>query len=486
MNFVSPSAITGKIAGQFFTPENIAKALVSWAVRLPTDLLLDPSCGDGAVLTHHGHVRGIERDPYSAWVARERVPQASIDNVDFFTWAQSTEERFECAAGNPPFIRFQNFKGNSKAAATAICEANGVSLSGLSSTWVPFLIGTAALLKPGGRMAFVVPAEIGHASYVGPLLDYLVGSFSAVQVVAVREKLFPWLSEDCWLLFCQGRGGKTDHIHFSRLDQFNGPSLPPIADAHRWPTLKRDWNGRLRPLLASQEARDAYLRAATTGAKRFGEFAKIGIGYVSGANDFFHLSPSQAAEYRIPPEYLVPTVRRGKSLSGNVISHDTLAEWRSSDESYLLLHIPLNADLPLEVVKYLETERGLDARRAYKCRVRSTWYSVPGVVRPDYFLQYMAGSQVRLSRNDAGAVCTNSVHGVRITDHAVAIASLPHWGNALSELSCELEGHPLGGGMLKLEPREASKILFGRACPAVQHFIAATEVLRKWRLGSVA
>jgi len=194
MNLVSPSAITGKIAGQFFTPEKIAKALVSWAVRLPTDRLFDPSCGDGAILSHHGKVGGIERDPYSALVARERVPQASIDNVDFFTWAQSTEERFECAAGNPPFIRFQNFKGISKAAATAICEANGVALSGLSSTWVPFLIGTASLLKPGGRMAFVVPAEIGHAFYVGPLLDYLLGSFSAVQVVAVREKPFKRVS----------------------------------------------------------------------------------------------------------------------------------------------------------------------------------------------------------------------------------------------------------------------------------------------------
>ena len=26
------------------------------------------------------------------------------------------------------------------------------------------------------------------------------------------------------------------------------------------------------------------------------------------------------------------------------------------------------------------------------------------------------------------------------------------------QLSCEIEGHPLGGGMLKLEPREAARI----------------------------
>ena len=46
-------------------------------------------------------------------------------------------------------------------------------------------------------MAFVVPAEFGHAPYATPLIEYFVGHFSVVQIVAVREKLFPELSEDC-------------------------------------------------------------------------------------------------------------------------------------------------------------------------------------------------------------------------------------------------------------------------------------------------
>ena len=39
-------------------------------------------------------------------------------------------------------------------------------------------------------MAFVVPAEIGHAPYSRPLVEYLAGHFKRVHVVAVREKLF--------------------------------------------------------------------------------------------------------------------------------------------------------------------------------------------------------------------------------------------------------------------------------------------------------
>jgi hypothetical protein len=38
------------------------------------------------------------------------------------------------------------------------------------------------------------------------------------------------------------------------------------------------------------------------------------------------------------------------------------------------------------------------------------------------------------------------------------------WDNPFIQLSCEIEGHSLGGGMLKLEPREAAQIVL----PATQ------------------
>jgi adenine-specific DNA-methyltransferase len=43
-------------------------------------------------------------------------------------------------------------------------------------------------------MAFVVPAEIGHAPYAAPLLEFLVRRFAVVHVVACRRKLFPELA----------------------------------------------------------------------------------------------------------------------------------------------------------------------------------------------------------------------------------------------------------------------------------------------------
>ena len=72
----------------------------------------------------------------------------------------------------------------------------------------------------------------------------------------------------------------------------------------------------------------------------------------------------------------------------------------------------------------------------------------------------MSGRAVNLVRNSAGVTCTNSVHSVRVRNQPIADQMLPFWDSPFVRLSCELEGHALGGGMLKLEPREASRILF--------------------------
>lgn len=451
-----------KLSGAYFTPEHLAQALVCWAVRDEQDRLLDPSCGDGRFIAAHPNSVGIEQEPSSAQLAIERAPWALVHEGDFFTWAEATPERFECCAGNPPFIRYQHFKGDLRDRALKLCSDQGAVFSGLTSSWAPFLVAAASLLKPGGRMAFVVPAEIGHAPYAAPLLEYLLEHFAKVQVVAVREKLFPQLSEDCWLLYVEGFGGSTSEIHFTALDRFEWQTRPPSSglriSAHEWRT---QWNRRLRPFLVSPLLRALYRHQLDQRqSSRLADFAGVGIGYVSGDNDFFHLRPSEAERWGIPKDFLHPAVRNGRSLPKRRISKQTVAEWQQGDEQMLLLRLPRTSELPTSVKRYLDTDAGHRARSGYKCRNRAPWYSVPDVQVPDFVLTYMSGRAPQLVRNDAGVTCTNTVHSVRIRNPELAAKLLPSWESPFVQLSCELEGHPLGGGMLKLEVREAARVAF--------------------------
>lgn len=478
--------LSRKESGAYFTPDDVAATLVRWAVRGRDDRLLDPSCGDGSFVAAHARSVGIERDAASAGLARKRAPAGEIHVADFFAWAERTGERFHCAAGNPPFIRYQRFSGETRERALRICRGLGAEFSGLTSSWAPFLVATAALLRPGGRMAFVVPAEIGHAPYAAPLLDFAVANFSTVHLVAVREKLFPDLSEDCWLLFTDGYGGRTGEIRLTLLDRFAPSDEPPRAfervDVDAW---RGAWRRRLRPFLMPRTAREAYRRVADGGeALRLGAIAAVGIGYVTGANDFFHLRPSQARRLDIPKAFLHPSVRNGRALDGPVLGRADVDRWLEADEPVLLLRLPKTGTPHPAVTAYLDGEAGRLARTAYKCRTRSPWHAVPDVQVPDYLLSYMSGRSPSLVRNDARCTATNSVHCVRLLRPALG-PRLAAWGSPFVELSCEIEGHPLGGGLLKLEPREAARVVLptpGQLRAGDEDaFLEATAAMRRWR-----
>jgi len=475
-----------KELGAYYTPEPVVQSLVHWAVRKASDLLLDPACGDGRFLATHANSVGVEQDADASATVHQRAPKAAIHYGDFFSWAKDTHERFDCAAGNPPFIRYQRFNGTVRKTALEVCASHGASFSGLSSSWAPFLVATASLLKPGGRLAFVVPAEIGHAPYAQPVLSYMARHFETVQVIAIERKVFPELSEDCWLLYCAGFGGQSNHLLLSLMTQFGYMRSPPKTDVEISLEEWRRWNCRLRPFLLSPHARHLYERLSRcNSAARLGNLARVGIGYVTGANDFFHLRPSEAEARGIPEKYLQPTVRNAKALTGQAVTKSTVQKWCRRDDAVLLLRLRAGADLPRAVRDYLESPAGQTARTGYKCRNRNPWYVVPDVRIPDAFLTYMSGNEPALVANRARCAATNSMHVIDLKGNVSVTELQKMWRHPLTQLSCEIEGHPLGGGILKIEPREASRVVLldnGKMSREKMALIReGIRTLRRWR-----
>lgn len=476
-----------KQRGAYYTPPEVARMLVRSVIQRESDRLLDPSCGDGRFLSEHTRSVGIDFDAAAVAASAQAAPHARIHAADFFEWASATKERFDCAAGNPPFIRYQKFNGATQRRSQEMCAKLGVKLTGLSSSWPSFLVVAASLLKPGGRMAFVVPSEIGHAPYARPLLEFLLASFTAVQIVAIREKVFPELSEDVWLLRTAGYRGSADAIELSVSNSLRNRCL----DKSQFDRIERteldEWNGRLRPFLLPSHVRELYRASAShNDSYRIGDVARVGIGYVTGDNDFFHLRPSEAKRLRIPKSFLLPTIRKTRFLPIDSVDDSTIDEWMSRDEPALLLRIPPDAKIPNRVRDYLESKEARCAQQAYKCRKRTPWYSVPDVRIPDAFLTYMNGIKPSLVVNRARCSCTNSIHAMHLNGTLTMSEVQRRWRSPLVELSCELEGHPLGGGMLKLEPREAARVILPSPSLAfsddeLESLAAAANTMRRWR-----
>jgi adenine-specific DNA-methyltransferase len=474
-----------KSLGAFYTDNQVAEFLVWWGIRTGADTVLDPSFGGGVFLraaakhlTAFGgnpaaQLFGVEVDA----AVHERITSLLTDEFgiarrnlaldDFFTH-EASSRLVSVIVGNPPFIRYQRFTGDARDRALHRAAQQGIRLSRLASSWLPFLLHSITHLKPGGRLAMVIPFELTHAAYAQPALQHLHDMFATVTFLTFRQKLFPHLSEDTLLLLAEGKDKGParfvwrDLAHAGKLADLQHDALPLRRTKPLNTRRLAAGEERLIEYLIPTKVRDLYHELATTPATTtLGQIADVGIGYVTGANEYFHLSPAAVATWHIPTHYLRPALRRGRSLNAVRFTEDDLNNAINSGDAAYLLYIKPGDHLTQSVQQYLRQGEHAGIPKAYKCRVRDPWYCVPHVHDADAFLSYMSGATPRLVANGTTAVAPNSLHILRLHQETRtsnnAVAGL--WQTSLTRLSCELEGHALGGGMLKLEPTEAQRVI---------------------------
>lgn len=81
------------------------------------------------------------------------------------------------------------------------------------------------------------------------------------------------------------------------------------------------------------------------------------------------------------------------------------------------------------------------------------------VPAPDLYFTYMSHRYPRLITNSAKTTFVNSMHGLRLRDDIPKVArdALPLLAfNSVTMLGAEVFGRSYGGGILKMEPREAA------------------------------
>jgi adenine-specific DNA-methyltransferase len=481
-----PESIVAKDLGAFYTPSEVATFLVRWAIRSGDDTILDPSFGAGVFLHAAAErirslggkvarsVFGVEMDADSYRAALDHLLSmgVSLEHLqcnDFFSaCVNHRKSQIDAVVGNPPFIRYQQFDGVVRDRAAALMRREGVRVTELASSWAPFVVAGASLLRPGGRLAMVVPMELCHASYALPVLTYLSRSFKLVQFLSFGERIFPQLSQDTLLLLADSRGPFEAEFrwkHFSDTSALTGLSRGraeiPRAIRLNAPAISSG-RERLIEQFLPRKSRELYdeLRKHPS-IRPLGMVADVGIGYVTGSNDFFHPTEQDVRKWDLPPAFLRRAVCRGRALTGLQFRDSDWAAGLVTGSAGYLLQVPAHGPLPPSVRQYIMDGEKAGIDRAYKCRVRKPWYTVPHVHKADALLTYMSGVSPKLVANDAGAVAPNTLHVVRMlplsgyTPHALAVG----WHSSLTRLSVEIQGHAMGGGLLKLEPLEAGRVL---------------------------
>lgn len=488
VKFADP-ANSRKARGAFYTDSEITRHLADWAIRSAEDSVLEPSAGEAAFLVaavkrlqtlgnERPVVAGIEIHRDAAKNARHVVAtsggESRIKVSDFFL--VDAKPKHDVVIGNPPFIRYQDWTGAQRDRARFAALQQGVALTGLASSWAPFVVHSAAHLKPGGRLGMVLPAELLTVNYAAPVRAFLLQNFSSVELVVFEEQVFPDAEADTVLVKADGYRGAPAGIATLRqtrnaaslVDLHVGTTWRPVDPADRW---------------LAQPLREASLEAMAH-ARDIGAFGRLhdlgetSLGAVTGANRYFAMPPERAKRLGIPRRDLVRISPPGSTHLRNLTLTDAaLTRLGQDGESTLLLRPSVRP--AAATLQYIADGERTAVDTAYKCRVRTPWWRVPLLAPPDLFLTYMNADTARLTTNIAGARHLNSVHGVYLREDVrelardvLPIASL----NSLTLLSAERVGRSYGGGILKLEPREADVWAMPSASTLTDHRMALSEL----------
>lgn len=525
MNFKENESAT-KLRGGYYTRPEIASFLLRWVAEIGPRHLLEPSCGDGVFFAELARLQsagldvagvagleivGFEIEEGEAGRAREaargcRAAAATVHARDFLSWALDrfagagplqTTPPFDAVVGNPPFIRYQYLTAGQQATAEALFRHFGLPFTRHTNAWVPFVVAAVALLRPGGRLAMVLPAELLHVLHAQSLRSFLTASCSRVLIFDPQEIWFEDTLQGAILVLAErkgedGHGRDNEHgvaIRPTRSREFlrdDPGSFFRTADYANGATVAGKW----MPALLSRRERELLAGAAELpGVRRFGELADVDIGIVTGANKFFLVSDETVERHGLAP-WAHPMFGRSVHVPGVIYDEATHGENRRAGfpGNFLWFTGETAADLPAPVRAYLASGEAEGLAGRYKCRIRRPWYSVPSVYATPVGMLKRSHHFPRLILNRLEAFTTDTSYRIRPQggEPADLVVSFV---NSLTALCAELEGRHYGGGVLELVPSEIEKLLLPlvaageeeieRLDEAVRSGVPPEEVLRR-------
>lgn len=242
--FIGP-ALRGP-EGQFFTPRNLIQTMVQIVDPEPGEMIIDPACGSGgfliAALEHvwrkierrgaelgwsavavereklkvaRKHFRGIEKDSFLAKVTKAYMAIVGDGRGGVFCensleppveWAAQAQQSvplgtFDVVLTNPPFgaripVRGSDLLGQYELGhkwAPRTGKGSFVVKSALKEVEAPqilFIERCLQLLKPGGRMAIVLPEGIFGNRGTGYILDVIRAHGRILAIIDCTRRLF--------------------------------------------------------------------------------------------------------------------------------------------------------------------------------------------------------------------------------------------------------------------------------------------------------
>jgi adenine-specific DNA methylase len=435
--------------GIFYTPESIAGLLARQAIKRGGLSIFDPACGEGALLKaaveESKRTYGARRPRL---VGCDRFKQRKLDqriefvHSDFFKLKDN--KKFDLILTNPPYVKSGRI--SSKVRRKYYRKlAKPLGLSSNLDLWVYFLVKSTMHLRKGGAIAAVLPWSFLEAEYAQKVRWWIAENFAKIKVLVLQRAHFEDTVKRVLLVWLEGYGSPEQSIQIGCSDKCAGKFGFRQMSIEKW---------KSENVMACIDAKsgDVLGKLEDAGFVPLENYAKVLIGIVTGANDYFIRTRQEANKLGFSRSSILPILTSVEDLR-------QVSECKSPDKMLIRFK-----RVTKKKKKYVRkgVKLGLDQREHCRRRKKSgVWYDVnPGEV-PDAFFTYRVSTLPYLILNPDGYQCTNALHKVFFNGVSknkqkwIQLSMLSLFG----QLSLEVGARHYGNGIVKVEPKTLKRAL---------------------------
>jgi hypothetical protein len=482
--------------GQFWTPQWAAEAMIAYCLADGAESVFDPAVGAGAFFIAAKNIAEKKRrriNLFGAELDQDALRQAESNGLrprdleqvvigDFVLCPP--KRRFPAIVANPPYIRHHRLPPSIKESLRAIgAELIGKKLDGRAGLHIYFLLRALRLLSEGGRLAFIVPADICEGVFAQTLWRWITGRYRLDAVVTFTPAASPFPNVDTNPIILLIRNARPEaSFIWAQCRRAGSEGLREWIDAGFDPVSTDELTIHRRDL---QEGLDSGLSRPPSERSSAGIplafFARVMRGIATGANDFFFLTRRRADELKIPADMLLPAVGRTRDATTGEITEETMRRLEAAGRPTLLFAPDGREldDFPEAARDYLREGRGAELYKRPLIATRRPWYKMETRKAPPFLFAYLGRRNDRFIRNLAGVMPLTSF--LCVYPHREDADSIARLWQALKHpdtiRNLALVGKSYGAGAIKVEPRALERL------PIPEHVLSELSVVppfEKW------
>ena len=335
---------------------------------------------------------------------------------------------------------------------------------------VYFLLKCLELLAPGGRLAFLLPADVCEGVSSAALWRRLSQTCRIDAVLSFAESSAPFPSVDTnALVFLLSNRPPARRANWLRVLRPDAGAILGALEARGAGSVSSEsvevYPRDLEELISTGLSRPPRVR--DTSAVPLSAFARVMRGIATGANDFFFLTSEQIRQRVLEERFFRRAIGRTRDCPGDALRAEDLERLDQSGRPTWLLNLGKESKeaLPPALRGYLdEGERmGLPVRPLIE--TRKPWYRMEQRAAPPLLFAYLGRRDCRFVLNVAGVVPLTGFlcvypweptgrHVRRLWEalnHPATLANLVFVGKSY------------GSGALKVEPRQLDDLEIPKA-----------------------